>query len=390
MNIPKDLNMIISENYDPLISKIKSDLTRWDLVPFLGLGRRVEAIKMNVLPRLLHLFQNIPVELPKGKFQELDKLISRFIWQGKRPRIDYKTLQLVKNKGGLSLPNIKNYYQAVQIKILVNICNPSYNAKWKEIECQISSDIPLQAIIGDNGLVDHLKDINPWIKIPIRIWYRVVSENKAKEPYWILRWIGYNSGFLPNRMDAGFKQWADKGLAKHSDLYEGGTLRKFQDLKNCFGLSNQDFYRFLQLRHYIERTMSRERLQQTHLGLVKIFLIGYRSDPGRGNISKIYKVLQELEGEDAAYIKEKWEKESNITIQLETWEKITLQQWKSTSALSWREFGWKNIVGFFRVPAQRISLRGSTSCWRSCGNNKASHFHVFYGKNHENNYPLRV
>ena len=130
----------------------KLNLTRWNLVPFLGLGQRVEAIKMNVLPRLLYLFQNIPAELPEGKFQELDKLISRFIWQGKRPRICYKTLQLAKDKGGLSLPNIKNYYQAVQIKTLVNICNPSYKAKWKDTECQISSDVPLQAVTGDSGL----------------------------------------------------------------------------------------------------------------------------------------------------------------------------------------------------------------------------------------------
>ena len=101
-------------------------------MPFLGLGQRVESIKMNVLPRLLYLFQNIPAELPKGKFQELDKLISRFIWQGKRPRICCKTLQLAKDKEGLSFPNIKNHYQAVQVNILVNICNPSYEAKWKE------------------------------------------------------------------------------------------------------------------------------------------------------------------------------------------------------------------------------------------------------------------
>lgn len=102
MNIPKHLNLIMSDNYDPLFSQIKSDLTRWNLVPFQGLGQRVEAIKMNVLPRLLYLFQKIPAELPKEKFQELDKLISRFIWQGKRPRIRYKTLQLAKDKGGLS------------------------------------------------------------------------------------------------------------------------------------------------------------------------------------------------------------------------------------------------------------------------------------------------
>lgn len=378
VNIPKHLNLIIAENYDILFSKIKSDLTRWNLIPFLGLGQRVEVIKMNLLPRLLYLFQNIPVELPKGKFQELDKLISRFIWQGKKPRIRYKTLQLAKDKGGLALPNIKNYHQAAQIKILVNICNPSYKAKWKDIECQISSDIPIQAIIGDSGLINCLKDVNPWIKMSMRTWHRVINENKANEPYWIIKWIGYDVDFLPNRMDARFKQWADKGLAKYSDFFEGGILRQFQDLKNRFSLTNQDFYRFLQVRHYLNNIMKKEEVQQTNLGLLKIFLLSYRSDPGRGNISKIYKVLRELEGGDTAYIKEKWEKESNITIRMEIWGKIILQKWKSTFSLSWREFGWKNVVRFFRVPAQRTSLGRNTTCWRACGESKATHYHMFW------------
>lgn len=125
----------------------------------------------------------------------------------------------------------------------------------------------------------------PWIKIPLRIWHRLGNENEpTKEPDWILRWIGYDSDFLPNRTDARFKQRADRGLTKHSHLYEGGTLRQFQDLKNCFALS---FYRFLQLRHNVEKIMRKEELRQTHLGRVKIFVLGYRSDPGRGNMSKI-------------------------------------------------------------------------------------------------------
>ena len=217
-----------------------------------------------------------------------------------------------------------------------------------------------------------LKDINPWIKISIRIWHRVISENKAKEPYWTIRWIGYNSDFLPNRMDTRFKQQANKGLIKHSDLYEGGTMRQFQDLKTRFGLTNQDFYRFLPLRHYLEKITKREELQQAYLGIVKIFLLGYKSHPGRGNISRIYKVLQELVGEDTVYIKEKWEKESNM--QMETWGIIIVQQWRSTCSPSLRKFGCKNVVRFFRVPAQRISLGGSTSCWRCCGESKATHF----------------
>lgn len=69
---------------------------------------------------------------------------------------------------------------------------------------------------------------------------------------------------------------------------------------------------------------------------------------------------------------------------------------ESRSSLFWREFEWKNIVGFLSAPAQRISQRGCPSCCRSCGNNKAtdlpSHFKVTKikyraeGQNHERRF----
>ncbi len=36
----------------------------------------------------------------QNKFNEWDKMLSRYIWQGKKPRVRFKTLQLAKEKGG--------------------------------------------------------------------------------------------------------------------------------------------------------------------------------------------------------------------------------------------------------------------------------------------------
>lgn len=81
----------------------------------------INAIKMVVLSKLLFLLQTIPAEPPNMVFQEIDKSISRLIWQGKKPRIKYKTLQLAKNKGGLSLTTMGNYYRAAVIIPLVDM-----------------------------------------------------------------------------------------------------------------------------------------------------------------------------------------------------------------------------------------------------------------------------
>lgn len=57
VNLPQDLSQLKFINYDTLISKIKSDLERWNLIPFTSLVSRVEVIKMIILPKLLYTFQ---------------------------------------------------------------------------------------------------------------------------------------------------------------------------------------------------------------------------------------------------------------------------------------------------------------------------------------------
>ena len=57
VDLPKDISKLSNLNYGPLNAKIKSDILRWSLIPFLSLSSRVESVKINILPRLLYLFQ---------------------------------------------------------------------------------------------------------------------------------------------------------------------------------------------------------------------------------------------------------------------------------------------------------------------------------------------
>lgn len=120
--LSKDITQLFQANFAPLITKI--EISRWNRIPFLSMSSRVESVKMNILPRLLYLFQSLPVNIPMQQFIEWDKLFSRFIWKGRKPKIRFKTLQLLKGKGGMALPCLSDYYYyAAQIKPLVCLCN---------------------------------------------------------------------------------------------------------------------------------------------------------------------------------------------------------------------------------------------------------------------------
>lgn len=107
--LTKSSSQLYKADYKTLLTQITKDLERWQMLPLTLIGR-VETIKMNLSPKLLFLFNSLPINDPNTTFRVLNKLISRFIWQKKRPRIRIKLLCLPKEGGGLALPHFKNYF----------------------------------------------------------------------------------------------------------------------------------------------------------------------------------------------------------------------------------------------------------------------------------------
>ncbi len=118
INITCSYTDLFKANYNPILKKLESEFQRWSVI-YLSLAGKINCVQINVIPRLLYLFQSLPIFLPKSFFRSTNRLLSSFIWGGKKPRIRREFLEKPKRDGGLALPNLLNYYWAANLQKVI-------------------------------------------------------------------------------------------------------------------------------------------------------------------------------------------------------------------------------------------------------------------------------
>ena len=73
------------------------------------LGRRINIVKMIILPNTVYRFNVIPIKLLMAFFTELEQKISQFIWKYRRPHIAKAVLKKKNGAGGINLPDFRLY-----------------------------------------------------------------------------------------------------------------------------------------------------------------------------------------------------------------------------------------------------------------------------------------
>ncbi len=151
VKLTQNLEDIMILNYDPLLSKIKNNVDKWEQLK-LFLWGKVNVVKMVIAPQFNYISMMIPVNIPDPIFERYDKIIKDFLWEGKRPRIKMSKLISPRDKGGLGLPDVRMYNFSFEMaKLAKHWSETDSELDWIKIEQKLASQFHPISILSKNS-----------------------------------------------------------------------------------------------------------------------------------------------------------------------------------------------------------------------------------------------
>uniref|UniRef100_A0A8C5Q7A1 Reverse transcriptase domain-containing protein n=3 Tax=Leptobrachium leishanense TaxID=445787 RepID=A0A8C5Q7A1_9ANUR len=361
-------------NYKPLLDSFKSDLDGWT-AKFLSWLGRINVIKMNLLPRILYIFQTVPIPIPAGFFTALRSQILKFIWPKGRPRVQHGILCRPKARGGLALPDIKLYFFATQLARILDWSLTSEEKLWLDIEEKLMES-PLWTL--------------PWVRprdspdgrtqwsIPretLRLWRRIRMSRSLSSAVSPLLPLQHNPGFLPGVCPA-LKHRFDlpDRITVHSFLGEG-SIPPLTSADGSPPLTFLERFNYAQIKSFLKSLNAGYSLTRPLMPFENFYKLGI---PLNRCISTLYRLLQDTT-DDPPQFQSTWTELLGDSSSNESWSMTYTLAHRGSPTLKCAENAYKILSFWYWTPERihRIHPSSDPSCWR-CGASVGTFLHMWW------------
>uniref|UniRef100_A0A8C5LZP1 Reverse transcriptase domain-containing protein n=1 Tax=Leptobrachium leishanense TaxID=445787 RepID=A0A8C5LZP1_9ANUR len=336
---------------------------------------RIAVLKMNLLPRLLYLFNTLPISIPVSFFTTLRKELLRFIWTQGRPRVSFKVLCLPKSRGGLALPDPRKYYLASHMARVVEWSTQKLDKRWLDVERALSPR-PLWTLpwLPPSCLTDTRHDPDPVLNT-LRLWHSsklMFGFSSALSPLLpLMHNPGLSGGVLPSLRD----RLSDSGRLRALDLPPDGRLDLFPRSVAVGPLSLLERFNFAQIKSYLTSLNCGYSLSRPLLPFETLCHLGL---PLTRGVSKIYGLIMAADTEDPPFMS-RWDQELGLTCNSAQWTNTFTLVHKGCGANRVQETSYKVLSFWYRTPSflHRIFPLTSSVCWR-CNNAEGTYLHIWW------------
>uniref|UniRef100_A0A670HTD8 Reverse transcriptase domain-containing protein n=1 Tax=Podarcis muralis TaxID=64176 RepID=A0A670HTD8_PODMU len=359
---PKNINLV-EDNYNKLWKEMKKDMDTWRRLNLSWTGR-MASIKMCILPRLLFLFQNLPVIKGTACFKNWQRTLTKYIWQEKKPRVKLKYLTDSRERGGFGVPNLRLYYEAACLLWI---------KEWVTLKDTDLLDLEgFDLRFGWHAYLWQEKDkihrgfYNHSVRGPLlEVWNRKKSVIEQSIPWW----LSPVDIIKIKKVNMTGRRWTYEDLLIKSE--EGWKLRQQDELKEKI----KDWFHLHQI-----NALWREH-KRIDMGENKSRFQVEIIESNNKLLSKMYRQLLENENKEVL-IKEvmiKWNKDLGYELGYDKWQTLWKNGMRFTACADLRENLYKMMYRWYLTPARlgRMYRTADNTCWR-CKDKVGTFIHIWW------------
>uniref|UniRef100_R4GAZ5 Reverse transcriptase domain-containing protein n=1 Tax=Anolis carolinensis TaxID=28377 RepID=R4GAZ5_ANOCA len=367
-------NQLLDLNYGAQWKEIKKDLGNWANLNISLMGR-IAVIKMNVLPKLLYLFRNIPIIRGAKVFKDWNKELSKFIWKNKKPRIKFSTMITPQMRGGFGLPDLQLYHEACALEWVIDwvklenkklLTIEGFNLRWGWHGYLCYDKMKIDKNFGNHFVRSSL----------IKIWVKYRRYLYEKTP------LCLSSLEANQRRLLGWNNWPTyKEILKKSNLISGIVgIKEIEEVQKKY--KNISWFQY----HQIKESYNRDK--ETGFNLDNNFWDNILQK-NKKLVTILYNKLIEWNTE-SAIVKEsmlKWSRNIGRPITMDEWENIWNKKIKYCYSIDLKENWLKTIHRWYLTP-KKLGLmyrNRDKRCWR-CKEQIGSYFHIWWNCKNIKNY----